>query len=440
MPKNKFNKQYNFNKIFDLLPFLSDTEKQSFIETLSDKRLKVLRLNKFKISPADFEKDYLLEKFPYADYIYFLPQEKQFFFTHHPYYIAGLYYIQEPSSVLPVILSNICNTDVIFDLCASPGGKSTHIASLLTDGLLIANEVDSSRLRALKENIFSFSNPNVVITNNDVSIFNNLSCVADKVFIDAPCSALGTLRKATFWPNKSDVYRNVMIQKQLIDTAFNLLKYRGKLIYSTCTYTLEENEDIVRYAIENYNFSLINLPSLNHGIRGYELSETIRLRHYDSFGEGQFIAILEKNSGETHQLISKLYFPIIPFCISEFLLGLGCNFPEKYQLQIVNSTVFLIGKNPILPKINIISEGILIGHIIKNIFIPENILSTILRVPLSNTIVLDDKLLNSLLKGFSIPYDMFHGYKILNYKNINFAFAKCIDGYLRVSIENRFLL
>lgn len=216
---------------------------------------------------------------------------------HH----TGMYFMQALSSLIPVEALNIEKGDLVLDMCAAPGGKATHIASLLgNNGILYANEPNVGRGRILKSNIDRLSLSNVVVLQEwgeNISFDNN---TFDKILLDGPCSSEGTLRakvKKSNFTKYNETFRTGLQRSQakLLKKAFNLLKPGGTLVYSTCTYDPDENEDqVIKLLKENSNAKLVSLPekfnelSLCDGLSrdGFDLSLSKRVYpHFiDSIG------------------------------------------------------------------------------------------------------------------------------------------------------------
>ena len=184
----------------------------------------------------------------WCDTGYYLPERLSF--TFDPLFHAGAYYVQEASSMFleQVIRSHVKTPVRCLDLCAAPGGKSTHLAACLPEGsLLVSNEVIRSRSHILAENIAKWGNPNCVVTNNDPKEIGRLTHFFDVIVADVPCSGLGIIRK------KPDIrYKNLKeledlpaLQLKILETQASYVRPGGTLLYSTCTVLKRENEDVV---------------------------------------------------------------------------------------------------------------------------------------------------------------------------------------------------
>lgn len=202
----------------------------------------------------------------------------------------------------------------VLDLCAAPGGKSTLLSSYFDEGLVVSNEVIKQRVSVLYENITKWGNENVVITNNDAKNFAALEGYFDVIVVDAPCSGSGLFRKdedaISEWSVENVSLCNYRQQRILVDVV-PALKENGILIYSTCSYSKEENEDILDWLMENTNLETIDLIFPEEW--GVEITESERYNAsgfrcwpYKTKGEGFFIAAMRKKSG------NEKYFKPIP--------------------------------------------------------------------------------------------------------------------------------
>jgi len=217
-------------------------------------------------------------------------------------YLCGYYFVQDAASMIPVTELNPRPGDLVLDMCSAPGGKTTHLAELMNDkGVIIACDVDKQRLKAVKYSTQRMGFSNVVIYNiNPAKLPGSLEF--DKVLLDAPCSAEGTLYKNPKALEKANYKQLIIEQQRLIETAIKLLKKGGMLVYSTCTINPEENELIVQHAV-NQGMKLLKLetsagsPGLTK-FKGKELKPELSLtrRFYQLTDEtsGFFVARMIK--------------------------------------------------------------------------------------------------------------------------------------------------
>ena len=221
-------------------------------------------------------------------------------------HFLGYIYSQEITSMLPplTILTELKEANLILDACAAPGSKTTQLATL-TNGTIIANDLDYQRIKALKHNIEKTGAINTIITNQDLRRIKDIE--PDIILLDAPCSAEGTTRKNpevfNYWSIK-DILKHSNLQKQLILKSYELLKPKGILIYSTCTFAPEENEEVINYLLNKTNAKLekinLNLKTregiLNFNNKEYnkEIKKCIRIIPEDNNSGGFFIAKIKK--------------------------------------------------------------------------------------------------------------------------------------------------
>jgi 16S rRNA C967 or C1407 C5-methylase (RsmB/RsmF family)/NOL1/NOP2/fmu family ribosome biogenesis protein len=273
----------------------------------SGEQVTSIRINPLKIVDGQWSK---VDSKPisWCPYGYYLPERP--FFTFDPTFHAGAYYVQEASSMfLWQILTQAIGTNTnglkVLDLCAAPGGKSTLLASYFKDGLVVSNDVIKSRANILVENITKWGYDNVVVTNNDPSHFKMLENYFDVIVIDAPCSGSGLFRRDNDAINEwseNNVALCSQRQQRILADVLPALKQGGLLIYSTCSYSKQEDEDIVDWLIEEQQLSTVNCqPSTNEGIIETQSDKHqgfgYRFYPYLTKGEGFFAAAFTKNNG-----------------------------------------------------------------------------------------------------------------------------------------------
>ncbi|MGN6166148.1 MAG: methyltransferase RsmF C-terminal domain-like protein [Flavisolibacter sp.] len=246
---------------------------------------------------------------PWSQFGYYLSQRPSF--TFDPLFHAGCYYVQEASSMfLEQALKQLVDLSQpikILDLSAAPGGKSTHIQSLISPGsLLVSNEVIKSRCHILTDNIIKWGSHNVIVTNNDPSAFKKLPGYFDVIVVDAPCSGSGLFRKDETAIEEWSL-NNVALcsqrQQRILADVLPALKENGLLVYSTCSYSKEEDEEIGDWLIEEFEmqnekleikneWSIVESMSSRTGAAGY------RFYPYRIKGEGFFISCFRKTIAE----------------------------------------------------------------------------------------------------------------------------------------------
>ena len=273
-----------------------------------------IRCNTLKISPHDLM-ERLKKKWnviqPYSDYpeIILIDQNlKPGELGNSIEHLLGYYYVQEISSMLSVLALDPKPNEFILDMCASPGSKTTQIASRMENtGTLIANDIKMDRIRILASNLEKCGATNTIITRKDgVALCAGLAKLNykfDKILLDAPCSGEGTLRSSpkTFLMWNIKVVENLSrMQKKLLAFALKALKKDGVLVYSTCTHSPEENEDIIDFALKNFPVRVesIHLPLKSRpGVTSWknqeynpEVKKTCRIYPQDNDSEGFFVS------------------------------------------------------------------------------------------------------------------------------------------------------
>lgn len=300
---------------------LGEEEFQVFMSSYDEPRFAGIRVNTLKISVDEFRRlsPFELRSIPWCETGFYIDEGMKP--GKHPYYHAGLYYIQEPSAMAPVEVLDIEPGDRVLDLCAAPGGKSTQIAAKLQgEGILVTNDISSDRTKALAKNIELYGVRNAVILNETPeAIARSFPHYFNKILIDAPCSGEGMFRKdedmIRQW-NHHSVQKCTLMQQDILRVAAQLLAPGGKIVYSTCTFSAEENEDrIFEFLFENPDYKIVPLDN-GHGFQpgrpdwlthpqaaahpelGAQTAGCGRLWPHRIEGEGHFLAVLshEKQS------------------------------------------------------------------------------------------------------------------------------------------------
>lgn len=267
--------------------FLGD-EWDDFLYSYDNNRFQALRFNTLKVQSPE-ERMRILKtlkissdkKVSWANEAYYFDENVRP--GKHPYHEMGLYYIQEPSAMSAAALLAPKPGMRVLDLCAAPGGKSTQLATYLGDsGLLVSNEINTQRSRILSQNIERMGIKNAIVTNEDSFVLaSHFPGFFNAIQVDAPCSGEGMFRKLPEAIEQWSV-ENVAIcaarQKEILDNAAVMLKPGGTIVYSTCTFSKEENEDVIEYFLEKH-------PD-------FTLEEMERFWPHKVDGEGHFVAKL----------------------------------------------------------------------------------------------------------------------------------------------------
>ena len=323
MDSNTLLPQPFVDKMKQILPDHLDI--QDLIESCQRPLRRAIRVNTLKISVADFqlraiEQGWSLTPIPWCAEGFWIDIENEDEFGplgNSAEHLAGLCYIQEASSMMPVAalfhFFKKSEKSILLDAAAAPGSKTTQMAAQMDNqGLIIANEFSSSRIKMLHANIQRCGIKNVALTHFDAAVFGKwLPDTFDAILLDAPCSGEGTVRKDRYamknW-SQSAIESIAAMQQELILSAFHALKENGILIYSTCTLSLEENQDICHFLKNRFpeHIEFLDLDSLfpdAHKARTEEGFLHIWPQIYDS--EGFFVAAIKKTQFSEPELTQK---------------------------------------------------------------------------------------------------------------------------------------
>jgi len=290
-------------------------EAQAFFASFDKESKKAFRINPLKENQT-LEGSF--EKVPYTTWGYYGKVDGKS--LEHA---SGLVYSQEPSAMFVGEVAAPKENDYVLDLCAAPGGKSTHLASFLSNtGFLLSNEISHKRSKILVENLERFGLQNFLATNTDAAkLAEYFPNFFDKIVIDSPCSGEGMFRKnpeaMQYW---TEVYPEecARLSREILESAIKMLKTGGELTYSTCTFAPEENEQVIAWLLDNYDFELMDIQKYSGMSDGrpewadgnLELGKTCRLFPHLMDGEGHFIAKLkfhgQNKSGKIRPLKSNL--------------------------------------------------------------------------------------------------------------------------------------
>lgn len=303
------NKRMKLPKEFlERMEKMLGTEYEAFLKSYEEPRKFGLRVNTAKISVEKFQElaPFHLTPIPWIPNGFYYEREDDP--ARHPFYYAGLYYLQEPSAMTPATVLPVVPGERVLDLCAAPGGKATALgAKLRGEGLLVANDISASRAKALLKNLEIFGISNSYVTNAvPERLAEQFEESFDKILVDAPCSGEGMFRKdlanARVW-SLEKVEECAKTQHAIIRSAVSMLRPGGLLLYSTCTFSPEENEQTIASLLANEpEMELLEIPwyeGFSHGrpelADGNEaLVRCVRIFPHKMAGEGHFLALLRK--------------------------------------------------------------------------------------------------------------------------------------------------
>ena len=282
-----------------------------YLESFKEEWKPGLRVNTLKLSPGELAElvPWNLEPVPWADNGFYYDgtlDGEVLRPSKHPAYYAGLYYLQEPSAMTPAAMLPVVPGDRVLDLCAAPGGKSTELASKLKGrGMLVSNDISYSRARALLKNLELAGAANICVTSEAPEKLAGVwPEFFDKILVDAPCSGEGMFRRdedmVKDWNEKGPEYY-VPIQRQILSQAAAMLRPGGYMLYSTCTFSVEEDEENVAYVLEEFpqmQLCCLDLDKVPGACGGFGLSGCMRLFPHRLKGEGHFLALMRKKGGD----------------------------------------------------------------------------------------------------------------------------------------------
>ncbi len=418
----------------ELKEMLNEEEYATFVATFDIPMYKALRINTNK---ADYEKITeeisLNEPSEFDKDTYLIDDDAKL--GNHPYHIGGLYYLQEPSATMVVNALDIQENDKVLDLCAAPGGKSTHIlAKLKNTGFLVSNEYDKKRANILLSNLERWGCKNYLLTNNTVEdLCPRLAGYFDKIVVDAPCSGASMFKK---YPETIKDYNHNSVlacqkrQLNILDYAYIALKAGGTLVYSTCTYNRYEDEYAVEQFLQKHSDCKLVDTGVTAGRKGYDKDGLTRRCFPMDHGEGHFMAkiIKEDDTGS-------LKLKTLPFSkdklVDEFIKN---NCTTKLNYTVIKDKVYVTEKPMLDLKANILRQGVLLGEIVKGRIEPAHHFFIAINEIKNIYDIVDANELKQFLSGLSLMVSGYKGYVQIRYKGVPIGFGKA-DGN---QIKNHF--
>ncbi len=447
-----------------MLDMLGKEEFGKYLESLEYPAKSGIRLNTLKLDGEEFKKisPFDLSKIPWIDNAYLYGPDD--IVTKHPYYYAGLYYVQEPSAMTPAFLFDVKPGEKVLDLCAAPGGKSTALgAKLKGKGVLVSNDVSNSRAKALLKNIELFGIKNaIIVSESSDRLAQRFAGYFDKILVDAPCSGEGMFRKQSKITENWEQYGTsyyAALQRQILPDAVKMLAEGGRLLYSTCTFSPEEDEESVAWLLDKFpGLKLVNIISddkkqyyeslgFDHGRNEWlekecreDLSKCIRLFPHKLDGEGHFIAEFVLGSSNEYADIKAPVKSKLPDELREFLSHVKMEYEESNIVIKDQRALLLPGPVPELKGLRILREGLLLGEMKKDRFEPSQALAMALRADEYDNVYnmsKDDPDVCRYLKceSIEVPDSVKDGFVLVCVDNYPLGFGKVKNG----SFKNKYL-
>lgn len=435
-------------KFLERMEKMLGSQYRAFLESYDKEEYKALRFNPLKGKQETFFSDnpFQLNSVPWEENGYYYDEEDRP--GKHPYHEAGVYYIQEPSAMAPVHFLNPKPDEVILDLCAAPGGKSTQIGSkMAAKGLLVTNEIHPQRAKILSENIERMGIANAIVLNETpMRLAERFPQFFDKILVDAPCSGEGMFRKndeaQQEW-SPENVQLCASRQDEILDCAANMLKAGGTIVFSTCTFAEEENEGSIRRFLERHSDFTVQNVLIFEGMKQNEWG--IRLWPHKIRGEGHFLSvlkkegILDKNLGnpekvQTGQSIKK-YPEFFEFC-KEY----GLDKSEK--IDFVNGSYITFGEQlyllpkevPKLEKLKVLRPGLHVATLKKGRIEPAHALSHVLGYDDFKQVISlerDSMEVRQYLNGQTLNVEGNKGWNLVCVDSYGLGFGKVSGGILK---------
>ena len=422
-------------------------EKTAFIDAHESTPPVSIRLNPYKPFEVDkvFANPGVLGPVPWCQNGYYLNSRPVF--TLEPLLHAGAFYVQEASSMfidhaLRTVLSGMKGLTAL-DLCAAPGGKTTLLASLPYFDTLLANEIIQSRVSVLMENLAKWGSHHVLVSNNDPEAVRRLGAQFDLVLVDAPCSGSGLFRKDEDAMEEWSIAAVEMCaarQKRILNHAMSLVKDGGYLLYSTCSYSYEENELNTDYILDSGDFEsvevnieeqwgIVETNSPKHQANGYRFYPDKLL------GEGFFCAMFKKISGGIDQLQHKNAKPIAESSIGKKWIIENADI----DFHVRDNTLFMINNSSMSylsdwsAKLKMRKTGLKMGAIIRGELIPDHELSMSYQIK-ENIPVFDvdrDDAVRYLRRDDIDARGTENGWQLVKYLGHALGWAKFVNGRLK---------
>lgn len=393
----------------------------AFLNSYDRQPYKAIRVNTLKISTDRFKEisPFGLTQVAWEENGFYVTEEKVGKTILHA---AGLYYVQEPSAMSAAPLLGVQSGEKVLDLCSAPGGKGTQLAQRLEGkGLIVLNEIDYSRAKILARNVERLGITNAIVTcATPEKIAKVFKGYFDKVLVDAPCSGEGMFLKepnaVTEWSEKN-VEACALRQKQILDCAQSVLKVGGSMVYSTCTFAPCEDELQVEDFIKNHSdFALVK----QHKLLPHEVK-----------GEGHFVALLKKESGEGECSVKELKPTVSAKTVSVYReWECSCLKKRFDNIHAVGDELFsLPDECPQIDGLQCLRVGVPLGEVKGGIFKPSHSLAMCLKATDAHCIEVDEQTAINYLRGLTFNCsESLSSWCLVTYLGYPLGWCKAVNG------------
>ena len=413
--------------LFDHLPGnMSGRQKDDLHCAANQEQTHSLLLNTAKMSDDDFISLFpSLESHPFLEHVYYYKKE-ECEFGKISYFDLGVYSIQDSSAMLPPFILSPKKGEVVLDLCAAPGGKSVFMSlSSAQEALIVANDISFSRAKDLSSNIERMGLGNVIVSNDDFSAkCFELEGYFDAIMLDVPCSGGALMRKNAQakeeW-SEAKMNRCLAMQKSLLEQAYVMLKKGGRMVYSTCSFCVEEDEEVLASFLTSHNdMKAKPVEERNGYFHGEIIKEAVYLFPSLYKGEGQFFCLLEKEGDEKtperKKNQEKEYQEILSF------FGL-----DKRSANSSKDVLWSLPFSVSLPCLHLLREGLKVASFPS--LEPDHALSHYLGK--DALIELSKEQALSYLRGETFPLSLPNGFYAAGYQGIGLGFFKMAGGKMK---------
>lgn len=409
----------------NLIEHLPENEVDGLINAIENGKVThALILNDKKMSDEEFVSRFPhVRKHKFVEHAYYYDKE-EYEFGKSLLYDDGVFSIEDASAMMVNYFLKPETDDIVLDVCAAPGGKSIGASLMMKDeGIIVSNDISYPRAKAMSQNVERMGRGNIIVASNDF-IFSHVhfANTFDKIILDAPCSGSAMMRKNAL--AKSDwkyekVKSNSRKQLELLDLAYGMLKEGGTLSYSTCSFSFEEDENVILLFKKMHpEIEIADLPQDDSFVRSEELPQAVRLHPNHFEGEGQFICLFKKPGTlvkTKKEIISNQRYK---------------NFIDQYGLQdrsneMMRNKFYSLSQHFDVSHLNILRYGVKLFEM-RNIYIPDHHLTHFLSPSYSIPISYEEA--KAYIHGDTFPLERPDNFYIVSYDNQNLGYVKVTQG------------